>query len=1005
MKRIFLFLCLISIVNIYAQQKNDTLNYYSLDFKLYDVGKSPKAVVCSGQKQVLSATNITIPHFVPYMGTDYEVYKIDKSAFVGLKYLRNVYIEAPITEMGEDAFNTCGLLGEELIIYFRYAPPTKIEKTPFKGYSYLSVCFNAIYEKEAGLLTLSGYKTNADEKAFAGLHINQFKVPENAYWYTTKHNTLMEPTHPENFLMDSVYNNYVYKQGSITLDRKLTYIPAFAFTGKGELTSFTIPQCVTEIQNGAFLDCIYLKNFTMRGKYYSSGMSDSVSSIIRLGDNVFMHCRSLEKIQMPELTKLGKNTFNGCTKLSSVSFSKKVAIIPSGCFKDCETLNNLTFLGCKTIDEEAFSGCSALTTIAIPKVTEVGMKAFANCTKLQKIDDPKFTLLDDEAFIGCKALTEAKWDSVTRTGTNVLANCTALQTINMPRLNEMGDGFARGCSQLQTAVFDSSLHTVGASAFKDCKKLTTFTTPALWSVKDSAFYNCINLKTIDLNHIRDIRNASFAHCTCLQEIGLGREVTGIGNNAFDGCTNVSRIVCMTVVPPVLGDSVFSNINTGNITLFVPYLSVDAYRHSDWGKYEWKQIYPYYDIEVSSPLYQGDTIALVSKAEMADFVQGRLRFYSSDDSYVAVDDKGVTVAKKATNDQVPYVTITAILDGTICYRYLRFSVSTKPSPQPEPEYTILSSVQGQGKVFLFDTKMRAKQWTKCTAQANAGNFLKRIYALADKDTVPLYQDPSDPMTFRWTMPSANVTVYAEFEPVNDLVLEDNKDYESDLETMLYDVKNVTLRRSFNAYRVGSICLPFDLPDLTQTPFKDAHVAKITTVQRDYIHGLLITYSEVKSMKAGYPYAIYFPKNVKNPQFDSVRITASHPTPIKYFSADSTSSVTYQGLMKPQLLHRNDSSTLFYNRNIICYPTKDLNVGAFKGYFIFDKSTWGVNIIHWRMDNGFTLKEADEDDSEEEVGFLNVKSERKGVYKVLHDGNLFILRDDKIYNAQGQLITKQ
>lgn len=1003
MKRIFLLLCIVNLVNLSARGEDNgpIQNYYSLDFELYDVEKSPKAVVCSNQKQVKSATNITIPHYVPYQGKDYEVYKIDKSAFVQLKNLRNVYIEAPITEMGEDAFNTCGLPGEELIIYFRYAPPTKIEKTSFNGNSYLSVCFNAVYEKEAGLLTLSGYKTNANETAFAGLNINQFIVPENAYWYTTKHNTLMKPTHPENFLMDSVYYNYVYKQGSITLDRKLTYIPAFAFTGKGELTSFTIPQSVTEIQNGAFMDCTYLKKITMRGKYYTSGMSDTVSSITRLGDNVFMRCQSLEKIQMPNLTKLGKNTFNGCTKLTSVTFNK-VAVIPSCCFKDCKTLNKLTFLGCTTIDEEAFSGCSALTTVAIPKVTEVGMKAFANCTKLQKIDNLKFTLLDNEAFLGCTALTEAKWDSLIQTGTNVLAGCTALQTINMPRLNVMGDGFARGCSQLQTAVFDSSLHTIGASAFKDCKKLTTFTAPALWSVKDSAFYNCSQLNSIDLSRIRDIRNASFAHCTCLQEIGLGREVTGIGNNAFDGCTSVRRIVCMTVVPPVLGDSAFSNINTKEITLFVPNLSVDAYRHSDWGKYNWKQIYPYYDIEVSSPLYQGDTIALVSNAEMEDFVQGRLRFYSSDDSYVSVDSNGVVIAKNITNDP-PYVTITAILDGTICYRYLRFSVVTKPSPQPEPEYTILSSVQGEGKVFLPDTKIRAKQWAKCTAQAKAENFLKRIYVLADKDTVPLYQDPSDPMTFRWTMPPANVTIYAEFEPISDLELEDKNDYESDLETMLYDVKNVTLRRSFNAYRIGSICLPFDLPDLTQTPFKDAHVLQITTVQRDYVHGLLITYSEVKSMKAGYPYAIYFSKRTTNPQFDSVRITASRPTPVKYVSADSTTTVTYQGLMKPQLLQRNDSSTLFYNRNRICYPTKNMNVGAFKGYFIFDKSTWGVNNINWRMDNGFTLKEADEDDSEEDItGFVDVKSESKGVYKVLYDGNLFLLRDDKIYNAQGQRI---
>lgn len=1000
MKRILLVLSVITLVNLYARGDDNAidLSYYNLAFTLYD--NPPKAMVCSNQK-LSSISNITIPHDVPYMLKKYEVYKIDQNAFLGQRSLHEVHIEAPITELGDNAFSNCGA-NEGLTIYFRYAPPTT-KNTPFNLNSIISVCFNAIYEKEAGLLTSNGYKTGT-ENAYANLRVSQFNVPENAYWYTTKRNTRMEPTHPENFLMDSIYNNYVYKQGSVTLNRKLTYIPAFAFTGKGELTSFTIPQCVTEIQKGAFLDCTFLEKFTMRTKKYSEGINTNVSSVTRLGDEAFKRCQSLEKIQMPNLTTLGRRCFEGCTKLSSVSLSAKVSIIPSGCFKDCKNLNNLNFSYCSTIDEDAFSGCSALTTIKIPFVTEVGRRAFANCTQLKEFDDSSFTILDDEAFLGCTNLTQAEWDEVTQTGTDVLAGCTQLKEINMPSLNQMGAGLARGCAELQIAVFDSSLHTVGTSAFKDCKKLTTFTAPVLWSVKDSAFYNCSRLDSINLSHITDIRSAAFAHCTSLREISFGREVTSIGNNAFDGCASVRRIVCMTVVPPILGDSAFSNINTENITLFVPYLSVDAYRHSTWGNYTWKQIYPYYDIEVSSPLCQGDTIVLVSKAEMADFMQGKLRFYSSDDSYVSVDSNGVVIAKNKTNDQVPYVTITAMLDGTICYRYLRFSVITKPSPQPEPEYTILSSVQGQGSISMLGcTRIQAKQWAKCTAKADKGHFLKRIYALqtGKSDTVPLYQDPSNPMNFRWMMPPANVTIYAEFESISYLELEDTNDYEPILATMLNEVKNVILRRSFNKKRIGSICLPFDLPDLTQTPFKDAHVAQITTVQRDYVQGLLITYSEVNSIKAGYPYAVYFTKDTKDLQFDSVQITASRPIAVRYNSADSTTSVTYQGLMKPQILLRNDSSTLFYSRNRICYPTKDLPVGSFKGYFIFDKSTWGVNIINWRMDNGFTLTEMDEDDSEEDItGFVDVKSESKGVYKVLYNGNLFIIRDDKIYNAQGQ-----
>lgn len=1003
MKRIILFFSIVTLVCLYAKgEDNDNIvvTYYSLSFDLYD-DIVPHATLREKQ-DVGNTGSITIPQYVPFNGKNYEVDRISSNAFAFYQWLYNVNIEARITDIEKDAFHSCGG-NEGITISFRYAPPKA--NAAFSNYI-TKVCFNAIYEKEVGLLTEKGYLKNRETgNTFAGLSVSQFKVPTNSYWYTTKHNTLMKPTHPENFLTDSIRYQYVYHQGSATLERELTYIPSFAFIGKGELTSFTIPETVTEIQQGAFRDCIYLEGITMRMDSYSDGIEEEVSSITQIGDDAFRSCQSLKQINMPTLYSLGRCSFMDCTNLQSITVGQ-VTTIPFGCFKNCKNLTDFSFEYCKNIGDEAFSGCTSLKQIDLSSVQTIGKGAFAYCTLLDNINDFNVISLDNEVFRGCSSLKSAKWGSVTETGENVLADCAALDTIAMPKLSDMGEGFARNCSNLKAAIFDSSLHTIAANAFKSCSQLDSLYVPSLWSVRDSAFYGCTALKSVDLSRVRDIRNASFAHCSSLQEICLGSEVVSIGKNAFDSCSHVSRVVCMTIMPPVLGDEAFKGVNTKNITLYVSYLSVEAYKNSDWGKYEWKQIYPYYDIEVSSTLCLGDTMALVSEAQRASFVHNPLKFESSDDSYVSVDSNGVVIAHKLTDEQVPYVTVAAQLDNTISYRYLRFTVVPKQGPAVEPSYTITSELIGTGgKLDVPNTPIRAKQWVNCTAQADKGHFLKRVYALetGKTDTVPLYQSQSEPMQFCLVMPSADVTVYAEFDDIQNLVLKENEDNEPILANVLNEVRNVTLERTFREGRISTLCLPFDLPDLSKTPFKDAHVEKVVDIRRSVVDGLLFTNSEVNSIQAGYPYVVRFYKAAKDLQFNAVRITAAQPIPVRYYCPDSSMYVTFQGLMKPQTIYRNDSSTLFYFNNVICYSTRDFNIEAFKGYFILDKSDRGIQIINWRTDNGFTLKEADEDDSEEDItGFVDVKSESKGVYKVLYDGNLFILRDDKIYNAQGQRI---
>jgi hypothetical protein len=86
---------------------------------------------------------------------------------------------------------------------------------------------------------------------------------------------------------------------------------------------------------------------------------------------------------------LGNNCFNGCTGLTSITFSSSVASFGDYCFNNC---TNLTFIAIPstitTIKISCFYGCSSLTSINLGSQqqmtndTLIGTSIFTNCPAL-----------------------------------------------------------------------------------------------------------------------------------------------------------------------------------------------------------------------------------------------------------------------------------------------------------------------------------------------------------------------------------------------------------------------------------------------------------------------------------------------------------------------------------------------------------------------------------------------------------------------------------------------
>lgn len=127
----------------------------------------------------------------------------------------------------------------------------------------------------------------------------------------------------------------------------LTELGDKLFEGDTNLEKVILPKSVTEIGNETFKDCKNLKSFDF-------------SKINTIGDSAFANCTSIENISLNSnspLRSIGRNTFNGCTKLTELDFrNTNLNNIGSGAFKDCSYLRKIYFPDVEvTMTKDSFS--------------------------------------------------------------------------------------------------------------------------------------------------------------------------------------------------------------------------------------------------------------------------------------------------------------------------------------------------------------------------------------------------------------------------------------------------------------------------------------------------------------------------------------------------------------------------------------------------------------------------------------------------------------------------
>jgi hypothetical protein len=105
------------------------------------------------------------------------------------------------------------------------------------------------------------------------------------------------------------------------------------------------------------------------------------------------------------------------------------------------------------------------------------------------------------------------------------------------------------------------------------------------SIGERAFSDCSGLTSITIsNSVTKIDERTFYNCRGLTSITIPNSVTSIGSEAFYSCSGLTSFTINTIVPPTIGNSIFSP-NNSQLSIYVPAQSVNAYKTaSGWSNF-------------------------------------------------------------------------------------------------------------------------------------------------------------------------------------------------------------------------------------------------------------------------------------------------------------------------------------------------------------------------------------------------------------------------------------
>lgn len=431
--------------------------------------------------------------------------------------------DQPVVEIRDNAFRDLGSL-EQIFI------PASVKRV--RGFAF-SYCYATVTLDEACNFEFIGHNCFTRCSGFSTLRVNGIIAGQLEYFTD----------------LTSVIGNYRFQDG-------------LSLQGDSKLISINLESVTT---------------INMNGMQYVGLQEVNIPNCTNIGYRAFYHNTTVKTLYLSTSTiSFGSYCFSGTTleevhcKASDISqlnksYFKRVYLIGNdtsvrnNMLYNCSKLEELIINnGCLTLGNSMCYGCSALTHVIIPNsVTTIEYCAFYGCSSLTNITIPNsVTSIQSSSFENCSKLEDIVLPSgLTSIKSGTFGGCSKLEDIVIPDgVASIGDHAFNGCSSITELVLPDSIVSVASNALNGCESLIEISSP-IYDNKLEAITNATNLQELYLTSGTEVTSAMlFRKLNSLRKVILAPSIVSIGDNAFNGCANLSDFTFENV--QTIGDYAF-----------------------------------------------------------------------------------------------------------------------------------------------------------------------------------------------------------------------------------------------------------------------------------------------------------------------------------------------------------------------------------------------------------------------------------------------------------------